>query len=640
MLAIALRVLHNHDLGIRIPNRALYGAVFAILLLLGTIAALRLQQLETRLNETSAGLIDSGRIAFLSGLIGRAGAASERLTKSYDPQQATDFSVDLLKLQDVVAEVEQKFADQPSQVARFGVIRDWINGQFGLVRGGKSTGDPELALAQLRGTMAAISNADVAQMRMSLDQERELASSSRQLFWGLSMISLAVILLTVWRATRDSRLRSAAELALQLRDEQYRQVVETASDIIYRTDKSGRLTFCNQAALNLLHWTREEVIGCSYLTLIRHDKRKEAARFYLRQFARKRENSYYEFPVVDGHGRERWLGQNAQPIAGADGFEGFQAIARDITERKRVELELNRSRTFLERIAATTPGILRYVYDIVGKLTLYSNREVTTLLGYKQDELLTYVANSTTNFHPEDLGAIRSHHEALRHLADGEVRRLEYRARHRDGHWVWLAVQDTPFERGNDGLVKHIVGIGQDVTARRVAQEQLAWQANYDALTGLANRHHFWTRLQTVLGRAAIEHSAAALCLLDIDNFKEINDKYGHAAGDEVLAAVGTILRRELRSSDLSGRLGGDEFVFVMPETDAHDAERLAERILDRLRTQAFGAGGDLEPFLVTATFGVAEWQPHVDAAELMDAADRALYRAKAAGRNRVGIDV
>lgn len=507
------------------------------------------------------------------------------------------------------------------------------------MQGGNSKGDPELALAHVRATIAAISNSDLAQLRISLDHERELASSSRQLFWGLSMISLAVILLTVWRATGDKRLRSAAEMALQDKDEQYRQVVETASDIIYRTDKSGRFTFCNQAALNLLHWTGEEVIGRSYLKLIRHDKRKEAARFYMRQFARKRENSYYEFPVVDGHGRERWLGQNAQPIAGADGFEGFQAIARDCTERKRVELELSRSRTFVERIAATTPGIL-YVYDIVGKRTLYSNREVTTVLGYKQDELLAYVANSTTHFHPEDLGAIRSHHEALRHAADGEVRRLEYRARHRDGHWVWLAVRDTPFERGNDGLVNQIVGIAQDVTARRAAQEQLTWQANYDALTGLANRHHFWTRLQTVLRRAAIEHSVAALCLLDIDNFKEINDKYGHAAGDEVLEAVGTILRRELRSTDLSGRLGGDEFVFVVAETDAHDAARLAERILDRLRTQAFGAGGELEPFLVTATFGVAEWQPHVDARELMEAGDRALYRAKAAGRNRVGIDV
>lgn len=495
-------------------------------------------------------------------------------------------------------------------------------------------------MAQLRATMAAISNADLAQMQMSLDHERELASSSRQLFWGLSMISLAVILLTVWRATGDSRLRSAAEMALQNKDEQYRQVVETASDIIYRTDKSGRFTFCNQAALNLLHWTGEEVIGRSYLKLIRHDKRKEAARFYLRQFARKRENSYYEFPVVDGHGRERWLGQSVQLIAGADGYDGFQGIARDITKQKRVELELSRSRTFVERIAATTPGILRYVYDIVGERTLYSNSEVTTVLGYKEDELLAYEANTITHFHPEDLGAIRSHHEALRRAADGEVCRLEYRARHRDRHWVWLAVQDTPCERGHDGLVNQIVGIGQDVTARRVAQEQLTWQANHDALTGLANRHHFWTRLQTVLRRAAIEHSVAALCLLDIDNFKEINDKYGHAAGDEVLEAVGTILRRELRSTDLSGRLGGDEFVFVVPETDAHEAARLAERILDRLRTQAFGAGGDLEPFLVTATFGVAEWQPHVDARELMDAADRALYRAKAAGRNRVCIDV
>lgn len=617
----------------------MYGAVFAVLLLLGTVAALRLQELERSLNETSAGLVDSGRIAFLSGLIGRAGAASERLTKSYDPQQAADFSVDLLKLQGVVAEVEQKFADQPSQLVRFRVIRDWINGQFGLLRGGKSKGDPELVLANVRATIAAISNEDLAQLRLRLDHERDLASSSRQLFWGLSLISLAVILLTVWRATGDKRMRSEAETALQLRDEQYRQVVETAGDIIYRTDKSGRFTFCNQAALNLLHWTGEEVIGRSYLKLIRQDKRKEAARFYLRQFARKRENSYYEFPVVDGHGRERWIGQNAQPIMGPDGFAGFQAIARDITERKRAELELSRSRTFVERIAATTPGIL-YVYDLASKRTLFSNREVTTVLGYKQDELHAYVSNATTHFHPDDLGAIRSHHEALRHAGDGEVRRLEYRARHRDGHWVWLAARDTPFERGKDGLVTQIVGIAQDVTARRAAQEQLTWQANYDALTGLANRHHFWTRLQTVLRRASIEHSVAALCLLDIDNFKEINDRYGHAAGDEVLEAVGSILRTELRSSDMSGRLGGDEFIFVVPQTDAHEAARLAERILDRLRTQAFGAGGDTEPFLVTATFGVAEWQPHVDARELMDAADRALYRAKAAGRNRVCIDV
>ena len=279
------------------------------------------------------------------------------------------------------------------------------------------------------------------------------------------------------------------------------------------------------------------------------------------------------------------------------------------------------------------------MYDIVERKTLFSNREVVTVLGYKQDEIQAYLTNAATHFHPDDIGAIRSHHEALRHAGDGEVRRIEYRARHRDGHWVWLAARDTPFERGKDGLVSQIVGIAQDVTARRAAQERLTWQANYDALTGLANRHHFWTRLQTVLRRTAIEGGVAALCLLDVDNFKEINDRYGHPAGDEVLEAIGSVLRTELRSSDLAGRLGGDEFIFVLPDTDAHEAARLAERVLDRLRTQAFGAGAETEPFLVTATFGVAEWRSHLDARELLECADRALYKAKAAGRNRVCID-
>ena len=612
--------------------------MFALLLALGAIAALRLQELERSLGDTSAGLLVSGRIDHLNGMVGRTSSESERLVKKYDPQLAADFSADLLRVQSVVTEVEQQFRNQPEQLARFRVIRDWVDAQFIFLRSGGPKQDEDKALALVRATIAAISNEDLSQLRLTIQHERDLASSSRLLFWVLSAVSLAVLLFAMWRSTGDSRKRSAAEQALAVREAQYRQVVEAAGDIIYRTDQVGRFTFCNPAALNMLHWTEEEVIGRSYLKLIRHDKRKEAERFYMRQFAHKKKNSYYEFPILDGHGRERWIGQNAQPIMGPDGFEGFQAIARDITERKRAELELSRSRTFVERIAATTPGIL-YVYDILERRTLFSNREVVTVLGYKPDEIEAYLANANTHFHPDDIGAIRAHHEALRHAVDGEVRRLEYRARHSDGHWVWLAARDTPFERGKDGLVCHIVGIAQDVTARRAAQERLTWQANYDALTGLANRHYFWGRLQTVLRRAAIEHSVVSLCLLDVDNFKEINDKYGHAAGDEVLEAVGTILRTELRSTDLSGRLGGDEFTFVLPDTNAHDAARLAERILDRLRTQAFGVGAETEPFLVTATFGIAQSRLDTDARELMESADRALYRAKSAGRNRVCID-
>lgn len=465
------------------------------------------------------------------------------------------------------------------------------------------------------------------------ERQRQVVHRTRRLFVIASFLSFGLIILAASRASVDFRKRAAAEHALAQREEQYRQVVELAGDIIYRTDASGRFTFCNRTALSVLNLTEDEVIGRSYLKLVRQDYRNQARRFYLRQAVRKRRNSYFEYPAIDGHGRERWLGQNAQLVIDEGQIVGFQAIAREITERKRTEIELERSRGFVERIAATTPGIL-YVYDLDERRNVYSNREVTSVLGYGVGDI------PDEYFHPDDAAALRGHYESLRAAEDGEVTRIDYRARHADGHWVWLAARNTPFLRGPNGVVKQIVGIAQDITMRKTAQERLAWQANNDALTGLSNRHHFRTRLEAQLRRASIEQSTASLCILDIDLFKQINDHFGHAAGDEVLEAVGNITRSELRSNDFAGRLGGDEFCFVLPGTDHDEAARVADRIRERLGTMAFGIAAGGAPFSVTATFGIAQWRPQMESKDLMEAADRALYRAKSAGRNRVCVDV
>jgi diguanylate cyclase (GGDEF)-like protein/PAS domain S-box-containing protein len=452
-----------------------------------------------------------------------------------------------------------------------------------------------------------------------------------------TILSLTLIIFAGWRMATDFSRRSATEQELAIRDEQYRQVVDLAGDIIYRTDERGRFTFCNPAALSMLHYTETEVLGRSYLKLVRHDKRREAERFYVRQFLRGQKATYFEFPVVDGHGRERWIGQNVQLIVEDGRATGFQAIARDISERKRAEAELQKSRNFVERIAATTPGIL-YVYDLEERRNVYSNREVIAVLGYKPEEISSMDHLIGNLVHPDDRQMIDAHYIAMHQANEGDVRRLEYRVRHSDGRWIWLSGRETPFERSAHGGVKQVVGICQDITARKAVHDRLAWQANYDALTGLPNRHYFWTRLQASLRRTSIDHATSSLCLFDIDRFKEINDRFGHAAGDDVLEAIGNIVRGVLRSNDIPGRLGGDEFCFLLPGTDQDEAARVAERIRERVSTLAFGMETG-SPFSVTATFGVTESVPDIDAKDLMEAADRALYRAKSAGRNRVCVE-
>jgi diguanylate cyclase (GGDEF)-like protein/PAS domain S-box-containing protein len=492
-------------------------------------------------------------------------------------------------------------------------------------------------MADLRAAVLEMESEERRRLREAAVWQQRTVNLSRILFTAASLVSVILIIVAGWRMTEDQKKRAEVEQILATRDEQYKRVVELAGDIICRTDEQGRFTFCNQAALTSLHLGKTEVMGRSWLKLVRQDKRRAAERFYIRQLGRKQKNTYYELPLIDGHGRERWVGQSVQLVFEKDKITGFQAIAREITERKRAELALEKSRSFVERIAATTPGIL-YVYDLVGHRNVYSNREVISVLGYQPEEIGKAEEPGDGFYHPDDLPMIEAHHESMRHAQDGEIRRLEYRARHADGRWVWLSGRETPFERGADGLVKQVVGISQDITARKAAQDKLAYQANYDALTGLSNRQYFRAGLQSLLRQASIERSSTALCLFDIDHFKDINDRFGHAAGDEVLEAVGNIVRGELRSDDIAGRLGGDEFCFVLPDTDRNICARVAERMRSRLGTLAFGMSQG-SPFSVTATFGVAESEPDVNAKDLMEAADRALYRAKSAGRNRVLVD-
>jgi len=176
-----------------------------------------------------------------------------------------------------------------------------------------------------------------------------------------------------------------------------------------------------------------------------------------------------------------------------------------------------------------------------------------------------------------------------------------------------------------------------------VNRERLRLVGLTDSLTGLYNRRHLQHRLAQEVTRAKRYDQTLACLFIDADHFKQINDKYGHPAGDQVLISLAQRLRRRLRTSDIATRYGGEEFAVLLPQTDLTSAGQLAEQIRQEVASEAIGLEGE-SAIQVTVSIGVASYDGSADLAadpvgeRLLAAADQAVYRAKSAGRNRVWI--
>jgi diguanylate cyclase (GGDEF)-like protein len=163
-------------------------------------------------------------------------------------------------------------------------------------------------------------------------------------------------------------------------------------------------------------------------------------------------------------------------------------------------------------------------------------------------------------------------------------------------------------------------------------------QALIDGLTGIANRRQCEDSLTAEIARSDRLGTTLTLVLADLDDFKAVNDLHGHAVGDDVLRRFAAVLRSTLRDSDLAGRWGGEEFLLLLPGADAVGGAQLADRVRAAFSKRRF-TGRDGEAVSVTCSFGVAQYRPGDDAQELLAAADRTLYRAKHAGKNRVELE-
>jgi diguanylate cyclase (GGDEF)-like protein len=189
-------------------------------------------------------------------------------------------------------------------------------------------------------------------------------------------------------------------------------------------------------------------------------------------------------------------------------------------------------------------------------------------------------------------------------------------------------------------LVDRLKDVGQELARTNselsLAMGQLNKLVTFDQLTGAYSRHHFMEELERQSALNARHGTPVSLIMLDLDHFKQINDRYGHSVGDRALREAVLIIQAELRDGDMLGRIGGEEFLVLLPMTDRASANILAERLRESL--EAVRLIEDTQTIRIPASFGVAELGKGEDASLWIKRADEALYQAKAAGRNRVAV--
>lgn len=414
--------------------------------------------------------------------------------------------------------------------------------------------------------------------------------------------------------------RQTAQAAAHQSRENLSGLFDALQDFIFILDETGRILHHNRAVNNLLGYPAGKLVGQAISAVHPENCREMAATAMRDMQAGDTSSSLLPILRLDGSSlavetrlRRGWW--NGEPA--------LIHISQDISERVASE---EKQQLAASVFANAHEGIM--ITDVQGRI-IEVNPTFTELTGFSRTEAIGRNADLLNS----------GHH-------DKNFYREMWRAIYEDGYWrgeVWnrkksgeifVELLTISAVRNSTQTITHYVAIFSDITLIKEHQQRLEHLAHFDALTQLPNRMLLADRLQLAMAHASRHRRMLAVCYLDLDEFKPVNDNYGHAAGDRLLIEVAQRLKSCVRGDDTVARLGGDEFVLLLSGlVDIHECDQAVKRISSAL-TQAFIIAD--HEVLISASIGVTLYpQDGSDADTLLRHADQAMYIAKQAGRNR-----
>lgn len=393
----------------------------------------------------------------------------------------------------------------------------------------------------------------------------------------------------------------------------------------------GIIKYMNEAGAKALGYNHpKELIGKSILDFYHPDSRQKVEERMKRAFLHGfDEDDRFEHQMIRANGTE-FATEVSATVTKFFGSPAIQVIFRDITDRKQAEEALRASEENYRLMADNMTDLVSIVDE--SGLMRYASPSHLAVLGHSPDFYLGKSAFEVV--HPEDLPYMMSEFEQI--LRSNESRVAEFRHKHADGSWIWVEAKGKIF-MDQKTLERRIIIVSRDVMERKTLQEKLNHMAYHDALTDLPNRMYFQDKVEETIKHSLKNNEMFALLYMDLDKFKDINDQYGHAIGDQVLIQFAEKVQTCLRKTDTIARQGGDEFTLLIPNiNEENDAVVCAERILE-LFDEPWEVRGHL--IQTSTSIGIAYYpQTGNDYIEILKHADMAMYDSKQQGKNRMSI--